>query len=102
MTRTSSGPSSSTTGSTASPAPLTRRPAGPGDSYSYVFVLPHRGTYFYRSHRGLQLDRRLHARLSSRDPEDADDQDVEGPIVLDDWIDGITGTPDDQLATLTG
>ena len=81
---------------------MTQPPIAPGDSYSYVFEVPHGGTYFYHSHSGLQLDRGLHAPLIIRDPEDADDQDVEWTIVLDDWIDGITGTPDDQLATLTG
>src|SRR5699024_9005954 len=78
---------------------MTQPPIAPGDSYSYVFEVPHGGTYFYHSHSGLQLDRGLHAPLIIRDPEDADDQDVEWTIVLDDWIDGITGTPDDQLAT---
>src|SRR5699024_7596228 len=81
---------------------MTQPPLAPGYSYSYVFEVPHGGTYFYHSHSGLQLDRGLHAPLIIRDPEDADDQDVEWTIVLDDWIDGITGTPDDQLATLTG
>src|SRR5699024_3658125 len=73
---------------------MTQPPIAPGDSYSYVFEVPHGGTYFYHSHSGLQLDRGLHAPLIIRDPEDADDQDVEWTIVVDDWIDGITGTPD--------
>src|SRR5699024_9372502 len=60
------------------------------------------GTYFYHSHTGLQLDRGLHAPLIIRDPQDAEDQDVEWTIVLDDWVDGIQGTPDDELDKLTG
>nr|WP_239541622.1 hypothetical protein [Pseudoglutamicibacter cumminsii] len=50
----------------------------------------------------MQLDRGLHAPLIIRDPQDAEDQDVEWAIVLDDWVDGIQGTPDDELDKLTG
>ena len=82
---------------------MTQPPIDPGQSFSYVFETPHGGTYFYHSHSGLQLDRGLHAPLIVRDPEDADDQDVEWTIVLDDWLDGIDGTsPEDQLTMLTG
>lgn len=81
---------------------MTQSPIEPGDSFSYVFEVPHGGTYFYHSHSGLQLDRGLHAPLIVRDPEDREDQDVEWTIVLDDWGDGITGTPDDELDKLTG
>src|SRR5699024_7630937 len=82
---------------------MTQPPIAPGDSYSYVFEVPHGGTYFYHSHSGLQLDRGLHAPLIIRDPDDAEDQDVEWTIVLDDWLDGIDGSsPEDQLTMLTG
>lgn len=72
---------------------LTQDPIEPGESFSYVFEVPHGGTYFYHSHTGLQLDRGLHAPLIIRDPQDAGDQDVEWTIVLDDWVDGIQDTP---------
>ena len=72
---------------------MTQDPIEPGESFSYVFEVPHGGTYFYHSHTGLQLDRSLHAPLIIRDPQDAEDQDVEWTIVLDDWVDGIQGTP---------
>lgn len=81
---------------------MTQDPIEPGESFSYVFEVPHGGTYFYHSHTGLQLDRGLHAPLIIRDPQDAEDQDVEWTIVLDDWVDGIHGTPDDELDKLTG
>ncbi|MBD8031334.1 multicopper oxidase family protein [Corynebacterium gallinarum] len=82
---------------------MTQSPIEPGETFSYLFETPHGGTYFYHSHSGLQLDRGLHAPLIVRDPEDADDQDVEWTIVLDDWVDGIDGsTPEDQLSMLTG
>ena len=81
---------------------MTQDPIEPGESFSYVFEVPHGGTYFYHSHTGLQLDRGLHAPLIIRDPQDAEDQDVEWTIVLDDWVDGIQGTPDDELDKLTG
>lgn len=81
---------------------MTQDPIEPGESFSYVFEVPHGGTYFYHSHTGLQLDRGLHASLIIRDPQDAEDQDVEWTIVLDDWVDGIQGTPDDELDKLTG
>ena len=45
---------------------------------------PHGGTYFYHSHTSLQLARGLRAPLIIRDPQDAEDQDVEWTIVLDD------------------
>ncbi|MGD7003831.1 multicopper oxidase family protein [Corynebacterium halotolerans] len=82
---------------------MTQPPIEPGETFSYVFETPHGGTYFYHSHSGLQLDRGLHAPLIVRDPEDAEDQDVEWTIVLDDWIDGIAGSsPDSQLNLLAG
>ena len=82
---------------------MTQDPIEPGESFSYVFEVPHGGTYFYHSHSGLQLDRGLHAPLIVRDPQDAEDQDVEWTIVLDDWLDGIDGSsPEDQLTMLTG
>ena len=81
---------------------MTQDPIEPGESFSYAFEVPHGGTYFYHSHTGLQLDRGLHAPLIIRDPQDAEDQDVEWTIVLDDWVDGIQGTPDDELDKLTG
>lgn len=81
---------------------MTQDPIAPGQSFSYLFAVPHGGTYFYHSHTGLQRDRGLHAPLIIRDPDDVEDQDVEWTIVLDDWVDGITGTPDDELDTLIG
>lgn len=81
---------------------MTQDPIEPGKSFSYVFKVPHGGTYFYHSHAGLQLDRGLHAPLIIRDPQDAEDHDVEWTIVLDDWVDGIQGTPNDELDKLTG
>src|SRR5699024_3296488 len=68
---------------------MTVPPIAPAHSYSYVLEVAHGATYFYHPHTPLQLDGGLQAHLVSRAREDADDQDVEWTIVVDDWIDGI-------------
>ena len=79
---------------------MTQDPVRPGATYSYEFVVPQPGTYFYHPHVGVQLDRGLYAPLVVDDPDEPGDYDVEHVVVLDDWLDGTGRTPDDVLADL--
>lgn len=63
----------------------------PGDSFTYRFVVPHPGTYWFHPHHGLQLERGLYAPFVIEDPDEHVDADVDYVVVLDDWLDG-TGT----------
>lgn len=78
---------------------LTQAPVPAGGRFDYEFLVPDPGTYWFHSHQGTQLDRGLYAPLIVEDPSDAG-VDVDQVLVIDDWLDGIAGTPDDQLATL--
>lgn len=79
---------------------LTQDPIAAGAQSVYEFTAPHPGTYFYHSHSGLQLDRGLYGVLIIDDPADPGDYDHEWIVVLDDWLDGIDGTPDDAAQRL--
>lgn len=79
---------------------LTQDPIEPGSRFDYEFTAPHPGTYFYHSHSGLQLDRGLYGVLIVDDPAEPGDYDHEWIVVLDDWLDGIDGTPDDAARQL--
>jgi len=81
---------------------LTQPPIRPGETFTYKFILPHAGTYWFHPHMGLQLDRALYAPLIIEDPSDPARYDVDQVIVLDDWLDGIGRTPDDVLQSLAG
>ena len=84
---------------------LTQEPIAAGARFDYGFTAPHPGTYFYHSHSGFQLDRGLYGVLIIDDPDEPGDYDHEWLVVLDDWLDGIDGTPDDaaqQLGILSG
>ncbi|OBG85456.1 copper oxidase [Mycobacterium sp. E136] len=81
--------------------PVLTQPAVPaGESFTYDFVVPDAGTYWYHSHEGTQLDRGLYGPLIIEDPADGADYDDELVIVLDDWVDGTGRTPDQVLADL--
>lgn len=79
---------------------LTQRVVRPGETFAYRFTVPDPGTYFFHPHTALQLDRGLYAPLIVEDPDDPTVADVDQVLVLDDWLDGIDGTPDDALAKL--
>lgn len=79
---------------------LSQRPVGPGEEFLYEFVAPTAGTYIYHSHVGLQLDRGLYGPLVVEAKDEELDYDREHTIVLDDWLDGTGGTPDDALRAL--
>lgn len=78
---------------------VTQKAVGPTQTFRYGFVVPDAGTYWFHSHVGTQLDRGLYGPLVVEDPEDAG-VDVDEVLVFDDWLDGISGTPDAQLSTL--
>lgn len=79
---------------------LTQEPIEPGGSFDYEFTLPEPGTFWFHPHVGTQLDRGLYAPLIIDDPNEKGDYDKEWVIVLDDWLDGVTATPDEVLAEL--
>ncbi|HMT32981.1 MAG TPA: multicopper oxidase family protein [Dermatophilaceae bacterium] len=79
---------------------LTQEPIAAGARFDYEFTASHPGTYFYHSHSGLQLDRGLYGVLIIDDPAEPGDYDHEWLVVLDDWLDGIDGTPDDAASQL--
>lgn len=80
--------------------PLTQSPIPAGAGFTYDFVVPDAGTYWYHSHVGTQLDRGLYGPLIIEDPNEKTDYDEELVLVLDDWIDGTGTNPDEVLANL--
>ncbi|GAA4360950.1 multicopper oxidase family protein [Paeniglutamicibacter cryotolerans] len=80
---------------------LTQEGVGTGKDYPYDFKLPHPGTYWYHSHVEMQRERALYGALVIDDPQEPLKYDKEWVIVLDDWLDGITGTPDEVLKELS-
>ncbi|AOY70815.1 Multicopper oxidase with three cupredoxin domains (includes cell division protein FtsP and spore coat protein CotA) [Arthrobacter subterraneus] len=80
---------------------LTQEPIAAGADYSYRFRLAHPGTYWYHSHFDMQRERALYGALVIEDPKEALSYDQEWVIILDDWLDGITGTPEEALEELS-
>jgi FtsP/CotA-like multicopper oxidase with cupredoxin domain len=79
---------------------LTQSPVAPGAEFTYEFTAPSPGTYWLHPHAGAQLDRGLYAVLLVEDPREKLEYDEEWTVVLDDWLDGVTGNPDAVLAKL--
>ncbi|MCU6482193.1 multicopper oxidase family protein [Arthrobacter sp. A2-55] len=79
---------------------LTQEAIGAGKDYPYTFKLPHPGTYWYHSHVEMQRERALYGALVIEDPKEPLKYDRDWVIVLDDWLDGVTGTPDGTLKEL--
>ena len=79
---------------------LTQPDIEPGSSFTYRFVVPDAGTYWFHPHHGLQLDRGLYAPFIIDGPNDNIDTDVEYVLVLDDWLDGLGTTPEDELVRI--
>ena len=80
---------------------VTQSPVASRKSYSYRFTASHPGTYWFHPHSGVQLDRGLYAPLIVEDPDEPGRYDDEWTVVLDDWLDGVTGTPDEVLEELS-
>ncbi len=79
---------------------VTQAPIRPGQSFVYEFVVPTAGTYLYHTHAGLQLDRGLFGSLIVDASHETTTYDQEFVLVLDDWLDGMPGTPEDQMQQL--
>ena len=79
---------------------LTQLDIEPGASFVYRFVVPDPGTYWFHPHHGLQLDRGLYAPLIIDDPQESSDVDAEFVLVLDDWLDGLGTTPDEEFVRI--
>ncbi|WP_030901123.1 multicopper oxidase family protein [Streptomyces sp. NRRL F-5126] len=80
--------------------PLTQTAVRAGSTFGYRFTADAPGTYFFHPHVGVQLDRALYAPLIVEDPEEPLAYDDEWVVLLDDWVDGVTGTPDEVFAEL--
>jgi FtsP/CotA-like multicopper oxidase with cupredoxin domain len=72
----------------------------PGESFTYELVPPDAGTYWFHPHVGMQLDRGLYGALIVDARDETLDYDREVVLVLDDFLDGIAGTPDARLEKL--
>ncbi|MFF4754372.1 multicopper oxidase family protein [Streptomyces sp. NPDC002514] len=81
--------------------PVTQAAVRAGSNFTYRFTTDTPGTYFFHPHVGVQLDRGLYAPLIVEDPKEPLSYDDEWVVVLDDWVDGVTGTPDAVFAELT-
>lgn len=79
---------------------LTQAAVPNGGKFTYDFVVPDAGTYWFHSHVGTQLDRGLYGPLIIEDPGEKADYDDELVVVLDDWIDGTGTNPDQVLENL--
>ncbi|MET9908470.1 multicopper oxidase family protein [Streptomyces sp. NPDC006476] len=80
--------------------PATQAAVRAGSNFTYRFIADAPGTYFFHPHVGVQLDRGLYAPLIVEDPKEPLSYDDEWVVVLDDWVDGVTGTPDEVFAEL--
>lgn len=69
---------------------VSRPPVLPGQEFTYDFVVPDAGTYFFHPHVGIQLDQGLYGVLIV-DPLNPSGPapDKEFVIVLDDWRNGL-------------
>jgi FtsP/CotA-like multicopper oxidase with cupredoxin domain len=72
----------------------------PGEEFTYEFVVPASGSYIYHSHAGLQLDRGLYGPLIVEPKNETLSYDREYTLLLDDWLDGVQGTPEDAMEML--
>ncbi|WP_084965953.1 multicopper oxidase family protein [Thermoactinospora rubra] len=79
---------------------VTQPPIAAGGDFVYEFTAATPGTYWFHPHSGTQLDRGLYAPLIVEDPRERLRYDAEWTVVLDDWLDGVAGTPDDMLNRL--
>ncbi|MFF0084785.1 multicopper oxidase family protein [Streptomyces canus] len=80
--------------------PATQTAVRAGSTFTYRFLADAPGTYFFHPHVGVQLDRGLYAPLIVENPKETLAYDDEWVVLLDDWIDGVTGTPDEVFAEL--
>ena len=79
---------------------VTMDPVAPATDFQYSFTAPHPGTYWFHPHVGVQMDRGLQGALIIDDPQEPGGYDQEAVLILDDWTDGWSDTPDAILARL--
>jgi FtsP/CotA-like multicopper oxidase with cupredoxin domain len=79
---------------------VTQPPIKSGEEFVYEFVVPVAGSYMYHSHVGLQFDRGLYGPLIVDPKKEQLSYDREYTLTLDDWLDGVSGTPEDALDQL--
>jgi len=79
---------------------VTQRTIAARGDHTYRFTADAPGTYWFHPHVGVQQDRGLYAPLIVEDPDEPLAYDDEWIVVIDDWIDGVTVTPDQVLAQL--
>ncbi len=81
---------------------VTQAPIAAGDEFTYRFIAPDAGTYWFHPHVGSQLDRGLYGALIIEDPNEPLVYDEEWVVIFDDWLDGVTATPPQVLEELSG
>jgi multicopper oxidase len=79
---------------------VTQPPIGPGEDFTYEYEVPVSGTYYYHSHVGMQLDRAVYGPLLIEPESEPLGYDREFTLMLDDWLDGVDGTPEQELKRL--
>lgn len=79
---------------------VTQKAIESGKEFTYEFEVPFFGTYFYHSHAGLQLDRGLYGPLIVEPKRESLSYDKEFSLMLDDWLDGVGGAPEDEMKKL--
>lgn len=81
--------------------PITQTAIAPAKSFAYDFIAENPGTYWFHPHVGVQIDRGLYGALIVEDPHEPLGYDQEWVVILDDWLDGVTATPDQVLKQLS-
>ncbi|MFE3327413.1 multicopper oxidase family protein [Streptomyces sp. NPDC059176] len=76
---------------------VTQPPIRAGESFSYRFVVPHPGTYWFHPHSGVQIDRGMYAPLIVDDPKEPLSYDREWIVLIDDWVDGVEGSSPESV-----
>ncbi len=79
---------------------VTQHGVGTGQRFTYRFIAPDPGTYWFHPHMGLELDKGLYAPLIIEDPADRTPADVDVTLLLDDWLDGFGRTQQQVLEGL--
>jgi FtsP/CotA-like multicopper oxidase with cupredoxin domain len=79
---------------------VTQPDVAPGQTFIYEFAVADPGTFWFHPHTGLQLDRGLYAPLVIEDPSEPGGYDRDYVVVLDDWTDGLSQSPEATLDQL--
>lgn len=77
---------------------VTQGAIGSSGGFTYDFIVPDPGTYWFHPHVGVQLDTGLYAPLIVEDPAEPGNYDDEIVLVLDDWTHGVGPAPEEILS----